>query len=176
MLDVITINDLWQKHIDGYLPVLMEIYNPDIIWTQEEKTAYGQEDSYLRVIADDNRVVYKSKTYLPCAFTYSPPELDGKKIGTASISISALDSRVKKMLRTISLPSEATIVSMFAKATRENGNVIYKYREISSKPFRMNTANSTKATATFNLSFGKNLIQNVPYDIATQDRVPGNGD
>ena len=44
MLDVITINDLWQKDIDGFLPILMDIYNPDIVWTQEEKDAYGQED------------------------------------------------------------------------------------------------------------------------------------
>ena len=173
MLDVITINDLWQKNIDGYLPILMEIYNPDIVWTQDEKDAYGQEDSYLRVIADENRVVYKSKTYLPCAFTYNPPELDGKKVGTASISISALDSRVKKMLRTISLPSEATVVSMFAKVERENGNMIYKYTELYSRPFRMNTAGSNKTTATFNLTFGKNFSQNVPFDLATQDRVPG---
>lgn len=174
-MDVVTINDLWQKNIDGYLPVLMEIYNPDIVWTQDEKNAYGQEDSYLRVIADENKVVYKTKTYLPCSFTYNPPELDGKKVGGASISISALDSRVKKMLRTISLPSEATVVSMFAKVTRENGSTIYKYREMYSRPFKMSSAGSNQMTATFNLTFGKNFGQNVPYDMATQDRVPGTG-
>ena len=175
MLDVVTINDLWQKDVDGYLPILMEIYNPDIVWTQEEKNTYGQEDSYLRVIADDNKVIYKSKTYLPCAFTYNPPELDGKKVGGASISISALDSRVKKMLRTISLPSEATVVSMFAKVQRENGSVVYKYKELYSRPFRMSSAGNNKTSATFNLTFGKNFSQNIPYDLATQDRVPGTG-
>lgn len=175
MLDVITINDLWQNDIDGYLPILMDIYNPDIVWTQEEKDTYGQEDCYLRVIADENKVVFKGKTYLPCSFAYNPPELDGKKVGTASISITALDSKVKKMLRSIKLPSEAVVVSMFAKATRENGNVIYKYRELNSKPFKMNAASSNKSTATFNLIFGNNFSQNVPFDVATQDRVPGTG-
>lgn len=173
MLDVITINDLWQKNIDGYLPVLMEIYNPDISWSNDEKAAYNQEDCYLRVIADDNKVIYKGKTYLPCSFTYNPPELDGKKVGGSSITISALDSRVKKMVRSISLPSEVTVVSMFAKVTRENGNIIYKYRELNSRPFKMNTASSNKTSATFNLVYGKNFGQNVPYDVATQDRVPG---
>ena len=65
MVDVITMTELWKQDIDGYLPVLMEIYNPDISWTPEEKAAYGQEDSYIRFIADESRVIYKGKTYLP---------------------------------------------------------------------------------------------------------------
>lgn len=175
MLDVITINDLWQKNVDGFLPVLMDIYNPDIVWSEDEKAAYNQEDSYLRVIADENKVVYKGKTYLPCAFTYSPPEIDGKKVGSASISITALDSRVKKMLRTIKLPSEVLVVSMFAKVSRDSGSPVYKYHELSSKPFKMSSASSSKTTATFNLTFGTDFGSNVPYDVATQDRVPGTG-
>lgn len=175
MLDVITMNDLWQKDIDGWLPVLMDIYNPDIVWTQEEKDAYNQEDSYIRVIADDNQVVYKGKTYLPCAFTYTPPESDGKKVGAASITITALDSRVKKMLRIIKIPSQVTVVSMFAKVSRDSGSPIYKYKEISAKPFMMTSASSNPTTASFNLTFGNNFGQNIPYDIATQDRVPGTG-
>jgi hypothetical protein len=175
MLDVVTLNDLWQNDIDGWLPVLMDIYNPDIVWTDEEKEAYGQDDSYIRVIADDNQVVYNGHTYLPCAFTYTPPEVDGKKVGTASISITALDARVKRILRTIKIPSEVTVVSMFAKVTRESGSPIYKYRKLNSKPFMMNSASSNKTTATFNLVFGNNFGQNIPYDMATQDRVPGTG-
>ena len=175
MLDVITINDLWQNNVDGWLPILMDIYNPDITWTDEEKAAYGQEDSYIRVIADENQVIYKGKTYIPCAFNYTPPEMDGKKVGTASISITALDSRIKRVLRTIKIPSEVTVVSMFAKVSRDSGSPIYKYKELNSKPFLMSSASSNKTTATFNLTFGNNFGQNVPYDMATQDRVPGTG-
>lgn len=175
MLDVITINDLWQKDIDGYLPILMDIYNPDIVWTQEEKDTYGQEDCYLRIVADDNKVVYKQKTYLPCAFTYSAPELDGKKVGTASISITALDARINRIIRSIKIPSEVSVVSMFAKVTKDSGGFIYKYRELNSKPFKMSSASSSKTTATFNLTFGNNFSQNIPFDVATQDRVPGTG-
>jgi hypothetical protein len=175
MLDVVTINDLWQKDVDGWLPILLRIYNPNIVWTEEEKQVYGQTDSYLNVIADENKVVYNGRTYLPCAFSYAPPEVDGKKVGSASISISALDSRVKKLLRTIRIPSEVTVVSMFAKVTRESGSPVYKFKEISSKPFMMSAASSNKTTATFNLTFRSNFNQNIPYDIATQDRFPGTG-
>ena len=136
MVDVITMTELWQQDIDGYLPVLMQIYNPDISWTQEEIDSYGQENSYIRLIADESRVVYKGKTYLPCAFDFTPPEIDGKKVGVASITISALDSRVKKLLRTIKVPSTVTIVSVFAKTRKdESNNFIYSFAELNTRPF-----------------------------------------
>lgn len=174
MLNVATMTDLWKQNIDGYLPVLMDIYNPDIVWTQKEKNAYAQEDSYIHLIADTNKVIYKGKTYLPCSFDYTPPELDGKKVGGASISITALDSRVKKLLRSISLPSEVNIVSLFCKIQKEgsSGAVIYKYIEMNSKPFVMKSASSTKTTATFTLAFSKDMTRAIPFDVATIDRTP----
>lgn len=36
----------------------------------------------------------------------------------------------------------------------------------------MNSAGSNKTIATFNMVFDNILAQNIPYDIATQDRVP----
>lgn len=175
MLDVITIGDLWKQNVNGYLPVLMEVYNPDISWTAEEQAMYGQTNSYLRLIADENRVVYKGKTYLPCAFDFDPPEIDGKKIGNASISISALDSRVKKVIRMIKVPSEVNVVSMFAKVEKDGttGKFIYKFAELKTTPFMMNSVSNNATTATFSLVYGKDLSQNAPFDVATQDRVPG---
>ena len=174
MIDVVTMAELWKEDVDGYLPILMEIYNPDIKWTQEEIDAYHQENAYLRLIADESRVVYKGKTYLPCSFEFTPPEIDGKKVGAASISISALDSRAKLLLRTIKIPSDVRIVSLFAKTEKEesSGKFIYHFAELQSTPFKMASASSTKTTATFNLTFGKNLAQKIPFDIATADRVP----
>ena len=173
MIDV-TMSELWKEDIDGYLPVLMEIYNPDIAWTQDEIDTYQQENSYLRLIADESRVIYKGNTYLPCAFDFTPPEIDGKKVGAAAISISALDSRVRVLLRSIKIPSEVRIVSLFAKTEKDNnsGKFIYQFAELQSTPFKMSSASSNKTTATFNLSFGKNMAQNIPFDVATPDRVP----
>lgn len=174
MVDVVTLTELWKQDVDGYLPILMEIYNPDIVWSAEEIEAYGQENCYIRLIADESKVKYKGKTYLPCAFDFNSPEVDGKKVGSASISISALDSRVKKLLRIIKIPSDVRIVSLFAKTEKDNatGKFIYKFAELNSTPFKMSSASSNKTTATFNLTFGKNLSQSVPYDVATPDRVP----
>ena len=175
MIDVVTMTDLWKEDVDGYLPVLLEIYNPDISWDNEEASAYGQENSYLRLIADINKVVYKGKTYLPCAFKFTAPELDGKKIGAASITMTAFDSRVKKVLRSIRLPSEIKIVSLFTKVEKENatGKFIYRFKEMQTSPFTMNAANSNQSTVSFTLLYNNNLLQNVPYDVATPDRVPG---
>ena len=175
MVDVITMQELWKQDVDGYLPILLEIYNPDIKWTAEEQSTYNQDNSYIRFIADESRVNYRGKTYLPCAFDFNPPEIDGKKVGNATITISALDSRIKKLLRTIELPSEARIVSLFAKTQKDGttGAFIYQFAELNSAPFKMSTASSNKTTATFNLTFGKNMAQNIPYDVATPDRVPG---
>lgn len=173
MLSVVTLEELWKQDTDGYLPILMEIYNPDIVWTEEEKQSYGQEDCYLRLISDQSRVIYKEKTYLPCNFTFSAPEVDGKKVGSASITISALDSRVRRLVRSIKVSSTVQIVSVFAKSEKgDTGKFIYQFAELNTKPFTMSSASSTRTAATFNLSFGKNMAQNVPYDMATPDRVP----
>lgn len=173
-LDVITEKELWSNDVEGYIPVLLDLYNPDITWTSAEKTAYNQEDSHVRFISDETKVVFKGKTYLPCSFEYQQPETDGSKIGGATITISALDSRVKRLLRSIQLPSEATIVAMFAKVNKddETGKFVYKFVELNTKSFRMTTAGSTGSSATFNLTFGSLSSQNIPFDTATQDRVP----
>ena len=172
-IDVVTMQDLWKKDSEGYIPILIDIYNPDIGWTDEERSVYGQINGHLRFISDENKVIYKNAVYLPCAFDYTPPDTDGKKIGAATISISAIDSRVKKMVRTIKTPSEVNVVAMFAKIKRTNGKTTFKFAEMKSASFWMTAASSNKATATFNLSFDRALSQNVPFDMATSDRVPG---
>lgn len=172
-IDVVTMKDLWDSNTDGYLPILLEIYNPDIVWTDKEKSFYSQEDSYVRFIADEIKVVYKGKTYLPCAFEYTPPESDGSKIGSASITISALDTRVRQVMRSIQLPSEINVVALFGKQEKsENGGFIYKFVELNTMSFTMTTASANKTTASFNLDFDRSLMQNVPYDMAVQERVP----
>lgn len=171
-LNVISLSGLYEKAVDGYIPVLFEIYNPDIVWTTEEQSVYGQEPCYLRLIADGQNVIYKGKRYLACNFEYTPPESDGSKISNASITISALDVRVKQLLRSIKLPSEIKVVSMFAKKTLENNKIIYKFVNVDSVSLTMNTASSNKTTATFNLDFDRGMSQNVPFDIATSERVP----
>lgn len=171
-IDVVTMSELWKSDRDSFLPVLMEVYNPDIKWESKE---YEQDDCYLRLTANDSKLIYKGKTWLPCAFNFSPPETDGQKIGAASVTISALDARVKFLLRTIRVSCTAKIVAMFAKIEKDNnsGKFQYKFIPLDSMEFKMNQATVSNTTATFSLTYKSPLQQNVPYDVATTDRVPG---
>ena len=77
-INAVALEELWKKDTDGHIPVLMEIFNPDIKW---EDGSLEQENMYLRVIDDSNPVMYKGKKYLACKFNYTPPEENGKTIG-----------------------------------------------------------------------------------------------
>ena len=170
-LDVDVLKDFYKQTSDFNLPVLLEIYNPDIKWDSDE---YEQEDCYLRVISSDCKVKYKNKTWLPCAFVFTPPDSDGQKIGSSQISINAVDARVKFLLRMIRTASEASIIAMFEKIEKTDSNgFIYKYIPLKDLNFTMDSASLSGTTATFNLTFKSPLQQNIPFDIATQDRVRG---
>jgi hypothetical protein len=160
----VALEEIWKQNSDGYMPVLLEIYNPDIKWNDK---SLAQEDMYLRVIDDSNPVVYKGKKYLSCRFEYTPPEEDGKKLGQASINISAIDSRVTQMLRSIELQCEVKVVAAFAK----NGNV-YKFLPIDYLTAKMPTATYDRITATLSLINKDVLSLNVPRDIATKNTLP----
>lgn len=173
-LNIVTIQELLKENVEGFMPILIDVYNPDIYWTEEERQIYKQDNSHLRFINDVNTVVYRGKTYLPCSFDYTPPESDGSKVGNASVSITALDYRVRELLRKIKTPSELKIIAMFMKLNKDSveNKFIYKYKELKSASFKMSTANMNKITATFNLAFDRALSQSIPYDTATSERVP----
>lgn len=168
-IEVAALEELWKQNTNGHLPVLLEIFNPDLKWNDN---SYEQENMYLRVIDDSNPVVYKGKRYLPCCFSYTPPEEDGKTIGQSSISISALDSRIVQMLRSIELPCEVTVMAMFAKRQNENGNTTYKFIPLDNLKTKMLSASYNATTAQFNLTFKDVLKLNVPRDVATKDLLP----
>lgn len=169
------LRDLYDKQADITLPVMFEVYNPDITWSDEEKETYGQTPCYVRFINSDIKVKYKGNTYLPCVFEYQMPESDGSKIGNASITISALDGRVRRLLRSIKLPSTFKIIATYAKIKKDDdtGNFYYyAFQELNSISCKMLTASSNKSTASFNLYFDRSLSVNVPTVVATKDKVP----
>lgn len=176
-LNVVTIQDLWKTNVDGSFPVLVEIYNPDIYWgkvtdTSKNETDYEQENGYLRITSSDVKLIYGGHTFFPCAMQFSSPEVDGTKIGSANITISAIDSRVKMILRVLQIPSVFRIVSTFLKTEKEDGGYIYKFVKLNVRDFNMESASSNESTVTFTLTFNSALQQNIPYDTATADRVP----
>lgn len=169
-IEPIVLKDLSNPNSTANYPYLVEVYNPDIVWGD---TAYGQDDGYLRLISSDISVQYKGKTWLPANFDYTQPETDGSKVGQTTISISAIDSRVKRLLRTIRDGCEIKVIASFVKKEKDNRNgYIYKFFEINSKRFSMTVASSNSMSATFNLEFDPDMQQNVPYTVATPDITP----
>ncbi len=172
-IQTIAIEELWKDDTDGHIPILLEIFNPDIVWNDG---SLEQENMYLRVIDDSNPVMYKGKKYLPCKFNYTPPEENGKTIGQASISISAIDTRIVELLRSVQATCEVTVVATFAKkvTVNEGGNEITTYRffpldELKSK---MQSATYSRVVANLSLVYKDVLKLNVPRNIATKDKLP----
>ena len=168
-IQTVALEELWKQNTDGHIPVLLEIFNPDIKW---EDDSLDQENMYLRVIDDTNPVVYRGKKYIPARFTYTPPEENGKTVGQASITLSAIDDRVVQMLRSIELQCDVTVMAMFAKETTANGNSTYRFLPLDNLRARMPSATYDRITAQLNLSYKDVLKLNVPRDKATKNQLP----
>lgn len=168
-IHTVALEELWKQDTDGHIPVLLEIFNPDIKWGDSE---LEQDNMYLRVIDDSNPVVYKGKKYIPAQFQFTPPEENGKNIGQATITLSTIDSRVVQMLRSIELQCDVSVVAMFAKATTEAGKLIYKFYPLDNVKTKMASASYNRTTAQLNLVYKDVLKLNVPRDKATKDQLP----
>lgn len=163
-IQTVALEEIWKQNTDGYIPVLLEIYNPDLKWNDN---SLEQENMYLRVIDDSNPVIYKGKRYLPCRFEYTPPEEDGKKLGQATINLSAIDTRVVQMLRSIELQCEVKVVAAFAR----NGSE-YRFLPLDYLTAKMPTATYNRITASLSLINKDVLTLNVPRDVATKNTLP----
>lgn len=168
-IDTLTLEEIWAQETDGHIPVLLEIYNPFILWGDNNDGT--QEDCYLRVINDSNTIIFKGKKYIPCALSFKAPQEDGTKIGPATITISALDSRIQQMLEQIRNVSDVNVTAAFVKLKTENGKEIMKFRELSKWTFQMETANANRSTATFNLVANNVSNLNVPRDTMDKNQL-----
>lgn len=172
-INVIAMDELWKDDTDGHIPILMEIFNPDIKW---EDGSFEQENMYLRVIDDSNPVMYKGKKYLPCKFNYTPPEENGKDLGQASIIVSAIDTRIVEILRSVDVECDVKVVAAFAKKVTVNENnkeiTTYRFFPLDELSAKMQSATYSRATAQLNLVCKDVLKLNVPRNVATKDKIP----
>lgn len=167
-IQTIAMEELWKQNTDGHIPVLLEIFNPDIKWNDG---SLEQENMYLRVIDDTNPVIYKGKRYLPARFEFTPPEENGKTVGQASITLSAIDTRVVQMLRSIELQCEVTVMAMFAKMVTSQGTLTYQFVPLDNLKTKMPSATYNRITAQLNLVYKDVLKLNVPRDTATKNQL-----
>lgn len=172
-LNSIAVEEIWKENTDGYLPVLLEIFNPDIKWNDNSNE---QENMYLRVINDTNPVVYKGKKYIPCSFNFALSDEDGKKINSATITLSTLDSRIVQMLRSIDVQCEVTIMAMFAKKTvvTQSGTQrkVMKFFPLEHYKGKLPTATYDNTKASLTISYKDVLSLNVPRTIMTKNLLP----
>lgn len=174
-INKIAIEELFSQNSNGFLPVLLEVYNPDLAWNDNST---DQEDTYLRVINDTTRVKYKGKTYLPCQFEFDPPEENGKSTGNATITISSIDSRIPQMLGECKIPCIVNICAAFAKQeyeTDENEQVLsskFIFIPITKWKFQAKVATCNSTTAVLTLSGDDYNTTNLPRDLAMQNQFP----
>lgn len=164
-IDSVTLEEIWAENTDAHIPVLLDIYNPFILWG--ENNDGSQENCHLRVINDSNTVIFKGKKYIPCALSFKAPQEDGTKIGTASITISALDSRVQQLVAQIRNVSDVDVVAAFVKSDEKT----YRFRELSKWKFQIETATVNRSTATFNLVANNVFNLNVPRDTMDKNQL-----
>jgi hypothetical protein len=100
-------------------------------------------------------------------FTFSPPQEDGKKVGNANITISAIDKRIIEIIRSVSSKPVATIEAFFVK----NDNEV-SFSRLFNYEFEMTSVSWDGVSAKWNLVFDPVSILNIPRDLATQARCP----
>jgi hypothetical protein len=171
-IQTIAMKELYNQNMDGFLPVLVEIYNPDLVWDGLD----GMSDGYLRLINDTEDVVYKGIKYIKSNITFSLPETDGKSVGNGSVSICDVDHRVTLILRSIELKCTIKLIAVFARWEGESTSKKLCFYPLSNYKFIMETATYNGKTATFPLIAYKPLSLNVPRDSATRDMFPSVAD
>lgn len=168
-IKTVALSEIWKQHSTGSLPVLLEIYNPDIVWNG---SSLEQDDMYLRVINDNTKVKYNGDIYLPCQFNIELPEENGSQTEGSSITISNLDSRVMQLLRSVKLICKVTIVASFLKVNMNGSSESYAFYPLSKYEFKMDCAVGNRATISLTLSNNSLLSLNIPRDMATQEQLP----
>lgn len=169
----IALEELFKQNSDSYLPLLVEIYNPDLAWNDNSTE---QEDLYLRIINDVSKVRYDGKLYLPCRFEFDPPEENGKTLGTATLTITSLDSRIPQLLGECEIPCEITIKAAFSKVEYTDENDVssakFVFIPLNKWKFKANVATCDSTKAVLSLSNDDFMTTNLPRDLAMQNQFP----
>lgn len=167
-----TLEELFSKDTDGSIPVLMDIEHEDINWgnIKDKDGSLGdleQENGHLRLINASYSVKYQGKKYLPAYFAFTMPSEDGKTVGQTSVTISAIDQRIIKIIRSIENKPTVTFVALFSrKDSTVSFSKLYKYS------FEMDSVTWDGVSAKWNLIFDPAMQLQVPRDKATNIRCP----
>ena len=167
-IPIVTLKELMEQNIAGTIPVLIDIQHDSIVWEDGDE----QENGHLRLVNDSIAIRYKgdedtAKTYYPACFSFTPPSEDGKTVGNTKVTVSAIDQRIIKIIRSIDSKARARFVAFFAK--KESN---YFFQKLYNYEFEMQSVNWNGITADWTLVFDPTMKLNVPRDLGTSVRFP----
>lgn len=164
-IETATLEELFSNEQTGCVPVLMDIKHDRLVWQDD---SLGQENGHFRVINDTRGVKFGGKTYLPMSFSFEAPSEDGKSVGSASVTISAIDRRIIEIIRMIDTPPTCEIEAYYEKI----GENKIKFTKLFGYKMKMSSVVYDKMTAKWNLSYSGALALNIPRDTGTAIRCP----
>lgn len=162
----------------SFLPVLLDIRHSGIYWgSQTEEGGTSQENGHLRLINDVRGVKYKGDDpvphwYAPCTFSFKPGKDDGKNKANASITISAADSRIIEVIRSIEEDLMCQVVALYGKVKNNDGKVSYAFTKVYGKEFEMTSVDWDGISAQWTLNPDSTLDMNTPRDKGSLFRFP----
>ena len=170
------LDSLEQKDDSLFLPVLLDITHPEIVWGETAGSDI-QQDGHLRLVNDVRGIRYKGDDsephyYAPCDFSVKMPKEDGKTKATASATISAVDGRVIEVIRSIKEDLSCQVIAFYAKITNENNAVQYVFSKLYGKKFHMGSVTWTSTSAEWVLDPDKIMELNMPRDKGSIFRFP----
>ena len=173
-LDTNTFDNLSQRNESLFLPVLIDIKHSGIIWGEANQ---NQQNGHLRLVCNTQAIRYKGDDdtaylYEPCTFAFKPPKEDGKTKGSATITISCIDSRLIEVIRGITEGLTCKVVALYSKIKNQNGTVSYAFSKFYSKEFEMGSVTWDTVSAQWTLEPDSTLNLSVPKDRGSLFRFP----
>lgn len=175
-ISTVVLDSMEQKSDSIFLPILLDITHPEIVWGDVPGMDL-QQDGHLRLVNDVRGVRYKGDDlephyYAPCNFSIKMPKEDGKNKGVASATISAVDGRVIEVIRSVSEDIMCQVVAFYAKITNESNTVQYVFSKLYGKKFEMGGVTWTSTSAEWSLDPDKIMDLNIPRDKGSIFRFP----
>ena len=168
-ITVATLKELFEENSSGVIPILADVQHDGIVWTDN---SYEQEDHHLRLINDTCAVKYNGHKYLPSNFSFTMPEENGKKIGSTTITISAIDQRITEIIRSITEKAPKLVIESFFVKRDVDGNTAYAFSKMCHYEFEMTNVRWDSLNAQWDLVFDSTMQLNVPLDEANDLRCP----
>lgn len=140
---------------EALTPYLVEIHNDDL--------------GTFRYANIDGNVTYEGNTYAPAYFQIDPPEKTESGIGNAKITISAVDQKWIKRIRSTRKRSSMRLISVVIY--EDGGNI--EVEAVEEMSFKLTAAEWNEISISWEMEFDDVMQINVACDVADSLNMPG---